>query len=83
MKQGEGFTCNPLVFSELCANRRVVKAKNENSLSACASARAYARETEEGKRAVAKACEKGERFSQKVHLFEVKVVGFSSAVVRK
>lgn len=84
MKQGEGFTRNPLVFSGLCANRRAVKAKNENSLSACASARAYAREGwRKGKRAVAKACEKGERFSQKVYLFEVKVVGFSSAVVRK
>ena len=41
---GEGFTHNPLVFSGLCVNRCAVKAKIENSLSSCASARAYARE---------------------------------------
>lgn len=82
-KQGEGFTHNPLVISRLCANRRAVKAKNENSLSACASERAYAREGwRKGKRVVARGEKKAVEFSPNVDTFVEKVHRFFSLVER-
>jgi len=67
----------------LCANRRAVKAKNENSLSACASERAYAREGwRKGKRVVARGEKKAVEFSPNVDTFVEKVHRFFSLVER-
>ena len=59
-----------------------MKAKNENSLSACASARAYAREEAVGTKGGGEGDKKGERFLRKVHLFAERVRLFFSSVER-
>ena len=61
----------------------MVKAKNENSLIACASARAYAREGwRKGKRVVARGEKKAVEFFPKVDTFVEKVHRFFSLVER-